>query len=116
MVNCGSFHGCAVPTGLRFLILVQFPTLKRGANNHCATARALWPRNLAASVCLVRRAPELGLRWPEFAVSAFDVVPKGIGEIGAEFVGHAAGCALHFFHQALEIIAGTRNGGDGESR
>ena len=50
------------------------------------------------------------------AVSAFDVVPKGIGKIGAKLVGHAAGGALNFFHQALEVIARARDGGDGESR
>ena len=49
-------------------------------------------------------------------LSAFDVVPEGIGEIGAKLVGHAAGGALNFFHQALQVIARARDGGDGERR
>ena len=52
--------------------------------------------------------------WRVGSVSAFDVVPEGIGEIGAELVGHAAGCTLHFFHQALQIIARTRDGSDSQ--
>lgn len=42
--------------------------------------------------------------------SAFEIFPEGIGQLGAEFVGHAAGGALHFFDEAVQVLPRVRDG------
>jgi hypothetical protein len=42
--------------------------------------------------------------------SAFHVLPERIGQIGAQFIGHAASRALDFLHEAVEIVARPRDG------
>ena len=46
--------------------------------------------------------------------STFEIFPEGVGKLGAELVGHAAGGALDFFHEAVKITAGAGDGGDAE--
>ena len=44
------------------------------------------------------------------AASVFDVLPEGVGQLGAVFVEDAARGALYFFHQAMEVIARADDG------
>jgi hypothetical protein len=46
--------------------------------------------------------------------SGFDVIPEGVGEVGAVFVGDAAGGALDLFDEAVEVVAGAGDGDDAE--
>src|ERR1019366_7648133 len=51
---------------------------------------------------------------PEVRSSAFDVFPEGIGQLGAMLVEHASGCALHFFDEAVEVVAGAGDGNNAD--
>ena len=41
----------------------------------------------------------------EYFGSGVEVVPEGVGQLGTEFIGHAAGGAFDLVDQALEIGA-----------
>jgi hypothetical protein len=45
----------------------------------------------------------------------FEVFPEAVGELGAVFVGHAAGGALDLFNEAVEVVARAGDGDDAES-
>lgn len=52
----------------------------------------------------------------EYFGSGVEVVPEGVGQLGTEFIGHAAGGAFDLVDQALEIGAGAGDGNDAQGR
>src|ERR1039458_6237504 len=50
------------------------------------------------------------LRDGDNGASALDIVPEGVGQFRAEFVCHAAGGALHLFHEAVQVVSGAGDG------